>query len=199
MFKVGVTGGIGSGKSIICNVFHHLGIPVYRADIEAKRLMGETASIRNELLGYFGGDVFQDGQVNRRYLADKIFSDPDARIFVNSLVHPVVRNDFTGWVQKRSGTSYVIEEAALLFETGAWREFDYNILIEASAETRIQRIIRRDGIEKEDALARMASQMDPGEASELADFIIRNDINDFVIPQVLKADKIIRELALKKS
>jgi dephospho-CoA kinase len=199
MFKVGVTGGIGSGKSIICKVFYHLGIPVYQADIEAKRLMGETASIRNELLRYFGEDVFRDGQVNRRYLADRIFSDPDARIFVNSLVHPVVRSDFTGWVQKRSGTSYVIEEAALLFETGAWREFDYNILIEAAVETRIQRIIRRDGIEKEDVLARMASQMDPVKAGVLADFIIRNDINDFVIPQVLKVDKIIRELALKKS
>jgi len=199
MFKVGVTGGIGSGKSIICNVFHQLGIPVYQADIEARRLMGKTASIRNGLLRYFGGAVFQDGQVNRRYLADRIFSDPDARTFVNSLVHPVVRSDFAAWVQTRSGTSYVIEEAALLFETGAWREFDYNILIEAAVETRIQRITRRDGIAREDVLARMASQMDPVKARELSDFIIRNDVNDFVIPQVLRVDKIIRELALKKS
>jgi dephospho-CoA kinase len=110
-----------------------------------------------------------------------------------------MRSDFAGWVQKRSGTSYVIEEAALLFETGAWREFDYNILVEAAVETRIQRIIRRDGIEREDVLARMASQMDPVKAREKADFIVRNDVNDFVIPQVLRVDKIIRELALKKS
>jgi len=198
MFKVGVTGGIGSGKSIICNVFHQLGIPVYRADTEARRLMDETAGIRNELLRYFGGAVFQEGQVNRRYLADRIFSDPDARTFVNSLVHPVVRSDFAGWVQKRSGTSYVIEEAALLFETGASRELDYNILVEAAVETRIQRIIRRDGIEREDVLARMASQMDPVKAREKADFIVHNDVNDFVIPQVLRVDKIIRELVLKK-
>ena len=129
MFKVGVTGGIGSGKSIICNIFHNLGIPVYQADIEARRLMGENESIRTGLLRYFGGEVFLGEQLNRKYLADRIFSDPDARTFINSLVHPVVRADFTSWVQTRVGTSYVIEEAALLFETGAWKEFDYNILI----------------------------------------------------------------------
>lgn len=199
MFKVGVTGGIGSGKSIICSVFHHLGIPVYQADIEAKRLMGENESIRTGLRAYFGGEVFQEKLLNRKYLADRIFSDPDARAFVNSLVHPVVRVDFAGWVQTRSGTPYVIEEAALLFETGAWKEFDCNILIEAAVETRIQRIIRRDGSERAEILARMASQMDPEEGRELADFIIRNDVNDLVIPQVLKVDKIIRELAFKKS
>lgn len=199
MFTVGVTGGIGSGKSIICNVFHHLGIPVYQADIEARRLMGEDKSIRNGLQTYFGGKVFQHGQLNRKYLADRIFSDRDARAFVNSLVHPAVRKNFASWVQHRSGEPYVIEEAALLFETGAWKELDYNILIEAALETRIERIIRRDGLERKDVLARMASQMDPDKGREYADFLIRNDIHDFVIPQVLRADKIIRELALKKS
>ena len=199
MFKVGVTGGIGSGKSIICNIFHHLGIPVYQADIEARRLMGENESMRTGLLRYFGGEVFLGEQLNRKYLADRIFSDPDARTFINSLVHPVVRADFASWVQTRVGTSYVIEEAALLFETGAWKEFDYNILIDATVETRIERIISRDGISRADVLARMASQMDPVKGRELADIIIHNDINDFVIPQVLKVDKIIRELVLKKS
>ena len=197
MFTVGVTGGIGSGKSIICTVFHHLGIPVYQADIEARRLMGEDESIRNGLLTYFGGQVFQHGLLNRKYLADRIFSDKDARAFVNSLVHPAVRENFASWVQHRGGEPYVIEEAALLFETGAWKGLDYNILIEAALETRIERIIRRDGLERKDVLARMASQMDPEKGKEYADFIIRNDIHDFVIPQVLRVDKIIRELALK--
>jgi len=199
MFRVGVTGGIGSGKSIICNIFHHLGIPVYQADIEARRLMAENESIRTGLLSYFGEEVFLGEQLNRKYLADKIFSDPAARTFINSLVHPVVRDDFASWVQTRNETFYVIEEAALLFESGAWKEFDYIILIEAAVETRIERIIRRDGISRADVLSRMASQIDPGKARELADFIIHNDRNDFVIPQVLKIDKIIRELVLKKS
>ena len=199
MFKVGVTGGIGSGKSIVCDIFRNLGIPVYQADIEARRLMGENESIRTGLVMYFGGEVFQDEQLNRKYLADRIFSDPDARTFVNSLVHPAVRADFASWVHTRGGNPYVIEEAALLFETGAWKELDYNILIDAAVETRIKRIIRRDGLERADVLTRMASQMDPGKGREYTDFIIRNDVNDFVIPQVLKVDKIIRELALKKS
>jgi dephospho-CoA kinase len=197
MYKVGVTGGIGSGKSIICRVFQNLGIPVYEADIAARKLMSEDDGIRTKLVRYFGGLVFQDKQLNRKYLADKIFSDKDARTFVNSLVHPAVRDDFAGWVRKRDGTTpYVIEEAALLFETGAWKELDYNILIVAAVETRIERIIRRDGLERSDILARMASQLDPGKGMEYADFIIRNDVNDFVIPQVLKVDKIIREHAL---
>ena len=200
MFKVGVTGGIGSGKSIVCFVFRNLGIPVYQADIEARRLMGENESIRTGLVTYFGGEVFQNEQLNRKYLADRIFSDPDARTFVNSMVHPAVRTDFASWVQTRGGgTPYVIEEAALLFETGVWKELDYNILIDTAVETRIKRIIRRDGLKRADVLDRMASQMDPGKGREYADFIIRNDVNDFVIPQVLKVDKIIRELALKKS
>jgi dephospho-CoA kinase len=199
MFRVGVTGGIGSGKSIICKVFYNLGIPVYQADKEAKRLMGENESIRTGLVGFFGGEVFQDEELNRKYLAGRIFSDPEARIFVNSLVHPVVREDFTGWVQNQGRAPYVIEEAALLFETAAWKELDYNILIEAAVETRIARIIRRDGLERADVLARMASQMDPGQSMEYADFIINNDENDFVIPQVLKVDKIIRDLAMNKS
>jgi dephospho-CoA kinase len=197
MFKVGVTGGIGSGKSIICKVFHNLGIPVYEADIAAKRLMGEDVGIRTGLVTYFGGEVFQNEQLNRKYLADRIFSDPDARTFVDSLVHPAVRSDFASWVRNRRGTTpYVIEEAALLFETGAWKELDYNILIDAAVETRIERIIRRDGLDRSDVLVRMASQMDPGKGRKYADIIIQNDVNDFIIPQVLKVDKIIRELAL---
>jgi dephospho-CoA kinase len=199
MFTVGVTGGIGSGKSIICNVFYNLDIPVYEADKEARRLMAEHESIRTGLLAFFGEEVFQNEQLNRKYLAERIFSDQDARTFVNSLVHPIVRKDFASWVKTRSGSPYVIEEAALLFETGAWKELDYNILIDAALETRIERIKERDGLKRAEVLARMASQIDPGEGIEYADFVIRNDLNDFVIPQVLKADKIIRDLAMKKS
>ncbi len=199
MFKVGVTGGIGSGKSIICNVFQNLGIYVYEADKEARRLMAEHESIRTGLVDFFGEEVFLDQQLNRKYLAEKIFSDQDARTFVNSLVHPIVRMDFAAWVQTRDRATYVIEEAALLFETGAWKELDYNILVDASVETRIRRIMERDGLDRSEVQARMDSQMDPDKGKEYADFVIRNDENEFVIPQVLKADKIIRDLALNKS
>ena len=191
MFTVGVTGGIGSGKTIVCSV--------YQADAEARRLIGETPAIRSALLKYFGEAVFQDGQLNRKYLAGRIFSDGDARNYVNSLVHPVVRNDFTRWVKSQSGVPYVLEEAALLLESGAWKEMDYIILVEADEETRIMRIINRDGLSRAEVLARMASQMEPAKSREYSDFIILNYENKLVIPQVLKADKIIRELALRKS
>ena len=198
MFKVGITGGIGSGKSVICNVFQNLGIPVFQADIEARKLMSKNENIRTGLLDYFGEQVFKDEQLDRKYLGNRIFSDQDARTYVNSLVHPAVRVDFIRWVQKQGRTPYVIEEAALLFETGAWKELDYNILIDAAVETRIARVIHRDGINRAEVLARMSSQMDPLKAREFADFIIRNNVNDFVIPQVLRVDKIIRELTGEK-
>jgi dephospho-CoA kinase len=199
MFKVGVTGGIGSGKSVVCKVFRHLGVPVYSADREAKRLMAENESIRAALQEFFGTDVFQDGQLNRKYLAGRVFSDEKAREFVNSLVHPLVRNDFTAWAAQPHDSLYVIEEAALLFETGAWRELDYTILLVADRETRIERIIRRDGISRAAVQARMASQMDPRKSMEYADLVIHNDPADLVIPQVLRADKMIRDLALGKA
>ena len=199
MFTVGVTGGIGSGKSIVCNVFRHLGIPVYQADTEARRLMLENPAIKTGLMEYFGEAAFEDGKLNRKYLAGKIFSDSDAREYVNSLVHPAVRMDFARWVKSQAGAPYVLEEAALLLESGAWKELDYIILVEADTETRITRIIERDGLSRADVLARMASQMEPERGREYSHFIIRNDENELVIPQILKADKIIRELAGKKA
>ncbi len=198
MFTVGVTGGIGSGKSIVCDVFFHLGIPVYQADTEAKRLMVKNPVIRTGLLKYFGEAAFNEGQLNRKFLAERIFYDTDARNYVNSLVHPAVRDDFAHWAGNQAGAPYVLEEAALLLESGAWKEMDYIVLVDVGEETRIARIIKRDGISRADALARMASQMEPGKRREYADFIIRNDEHELVIPQVLKLDKIVRELARKK-
>jgi dephospho-CoA kinase len=199
MFKVGVTGGIGSGKSVVCSVFRNLGVPVYQADKEAKRLMVEDDGIRAGLLDFLGTKAFRGDQLDREYLADRIFSEPEARRHINSLVHPVVRDDFKAWVEVQTGTPYVMEEAALLFETGAWKDLDFNILIHATKETRIARIMKRDGLGRSDVLARMASQRDPEEARRQADLVIVNDEKDLVIPQVLEADKIIRDLALKHS
>ena len=196
MFKVGVTGGIGSGKSIVCSVFRNLGIKVYEADTEARRIMAEDPDIQKELLRNFGKRIFNDNGLDRKYLADKIFSDSGARLLVNKLVHPKVREDFRGWILEQEGP-YVIEEAALLFESGAWKEMDLNILVLAREEIRVMRIMKRDGLKRQDVLARLASQIDPDEAAKLADLTIRNDENEFVIPRILEADRLIREGLLK--
>ena len=192
MFKVGVTGGIGSGKSIVCSIFRNLDVPVYEADIEARRIIAGDLDIRKELVRNFGKKTFRDNVPDRKYLAERIFSDPEARLFVNNLVHPKVREDFKQWIREQEGI-YVIEEAALLFESGAWEEMDFNILVVASKETRIMRIMKRDGLDHGDVLARLASQIDPEEAAKLADLLIRNDENEFVISQVLEADRLLRE------
>lgn len=196
MFKVGVTGGIGSGKSIVCSVFRNLGIKVYEADTEARRIIAEDPDIQKELLRNFGKRIFNDNGLDRKYLANRIFSDSGARLLVNKMVHPKVREDFKGWVLEQEGP-YVIEEAALLFESGAWKEMDLNILVLAREEIRVMRIMKRDGLKRQDVLARLASQIDPEEAAKLADLTIRNDENEFVIPLILEADRIIRESLLK--
>ena len=192
MYRVGVTGGIGSGKSIICRIFRNLHINVYDADSEARRIMAENIEIREELLRKFGKNAFRNSELDRKYLARKIFSDSDARSFVNGLVHPKVREDFMRWSDEQSGP-YVIEEAALLFESGGWKEMDFTILVTAPEELRILRIINRDQIERGDVLARLASQIDVDEAAKMADLRIKNDDNEFVIPKVLAADQLIRK------
>ena len=192
MFRVGVTGGIGSGKSLVCSIFRNLDVAVYDADLEARRIMEQDPGIERELLGRFGKNVFRDGKLDRRYLAEKIFSDEDARGFVNRLIHPRVWADFANWAERQAG-SYVVEEAALLFESGAWKVLDLNILVTAGKEIRIGRITARDGLDREEVLARMASQVDPSEAVRMADFEIRNGGKEFLIPQVLEADRLIRQ------
>ncbi|MFC2116006.1 dephospho-CoA kinase [Bacteroidota bacterium] len=192
MYKVGVTGGIGSGKSIVCSIFRNLDIPVYEADNEARRIMTEDADIREGLIDNFGKNIFQDNTLDREYLGDRIFSDSEARLLVNKLVHPKVREDFNRWSLEQEGP-YVIEEAALLFESGAWKEMNFNILVIAREELRISRIMKRDGMERGDVLTRLASQIDPEEAVKLADMMIHNNETEFVISQVLEADRIIRE------
>lgn len=192
MFRVGLTGGIGSGKSLAGSIFRNLDIPVYDSDREARRIMDEEPGIRQGLLDRFGPDLFRDSQLDRRVLADRIFSDEEARRFVNGLVHPRVWADFGSWAERQAGP-YVIEEAALLFESSAWKALDLNILVTAGKEIRIRRIMARDGLGREEVLARMASQIDPAQAVKMADFEIRNGGKEFLIPQVLEADRLIRQ------
>lgn len=198
MFKAGITGGIGSGKTIVCKVFKHLGVPVYDADSRARDIMDTDPLIRTGLIGKFGEQVYGDGGLNRKYLAQKIFSDSDSRQFVNSLVHPAVREDFHTWAENQYA-DYVIEEAALLFESGAYREMDLNILVYAPESLRIERVMQRDGISRNEVLARTASQIDPSEAANLADLVIPNDGKDFILPGVVSADSYIRKKAVRNA
>ncbi len=183
---MGITGGIGAGKSTIAKVFSTLGVPVYDADSRAKVLMTESANIRSALSVLFGEESFVDGQLNRKLIAEKSFNEPKLLTQLNELVHPIVGEDFKAWVQSHSDKKYVLKEAALLFETGTYKQLDKVILVSAPIEVRIKRVLGRDGHRTEkDVRAIIAKQLREEEMEPLADVVLRNDDSKLIIPQVL--------------
>lgn len=173
MIVVGLTGGIGSGKSTIATMFHELGVPVYNSDERAKHLMNTSKKIRKQLIELFGKKAYLEGNLNRTYIAKKVFNDTDLLEQLNQIVHPVVRKDFLKWTKKQNA-SYVIQETALLFENNAQELYDSVILITAPKELRIERVLSRDESTKEQIIARMNNQLDDQTKLELADFVIEN-------------------------
>jgi len=183
--KVGVTGGIGSGKSVVCRIFTQLGIPVFWADQEAKRLMDQNPLIQERLKKWFGNDIYlSEVQLHRKKLAEIIFNDKIALEKVNDLVHPVVREEFRLWVQKQEAP-YVVQEAAILFETGQESKFDHIVVATADLELRIQRVMNRDGIPREKVLERMKNQIPNEVKIRKADDVIICDDDHLIIPQVI--------------
>ena len=190
---IGITGGIGSGKSTICNVYRVLGIPVFEADIEAKRLMDNSEKIKIGLIDLFGKDIYtQNGTLDRKKLAGIIFNDKIKLEKVNSLVHPEVRSEFICWTKQQS-TAYVIHEAAIMFETGLYKLMDYTILVSASEEERIKRVIKRDKLEKIQVLERMSKQWTDEQKRPLADVEFLTNDTTLLIPRIIKIDKQLKE------
>jgi len=187
--KVGLTGGIGSGKSLVCSILKILQIPVFEADREAKIVMESDREVRTALTELLGSRVYMDeGIPDRKWMAEIVFRNKDIIEKVNSIVHPAVRRRFTVW-WKHQQSSYVVQEAAILFESGAYQLMDINILVTAPVEMRIQRVISRDGISREQVEARMNNQWPDSEKLVLADFIIRNDESEFLVNQVFEIHK----------
>lgn len=194
MVLIGLTGGIGSGKSTVAKVFETLGIPVYYADDEAKRLMNTDERLKQEIIKQFGIESYKDGTLNRPYIASLVFADKEKLSLLNSLVHPVTIEDSQKWVLQQI-SPYVIREAALLFESGANKGLDFVIGVSAPLPLRIQRVIQRDGLSKEEIEQRISRQMDEEEKTKKCDFVILNDEKQLVIPQVLDIHKKILAIA----
>lgn len=194
MVLIGLTGGIGSGKSTVAKVFETLGIPVYYADDEAKRLMNTDERLKQEIIKQFGIESYKDGTLNRPYIASLVFTNKEKLSLLNSLVHPVTIEDSQKWVLQQI-TPYVIREAALLFESGANKGLDFVIGVSAPVPLRIQRVIQRDGLSKEEIEQRISRQMDEEEKIKKCDFVIINDEKQLVIPQVLDIHKKILAIA----
>lgn len=185
MLKVGITGGIGAGKSTVARVFEKLGVPVYYADHRAKALMVENAKLIEQIKETFGDDIYKDGELDRAKLAQVVFNNPHKLEKLNKLVHPTVREDFIAWASKHKTKPYVLEEAAILFESGAYKLMDKIIAVTSPQDMRIERVMKRDNITREAVLARMANQWKDEEKIALSDYIVQNDNSKLVIPQVL--------------
>lgn len=188
MMKVGITGGIGSGKSTVCRLFAQRGIAVYDSDREAKRLMTEDGALRAGITARFGAESYVDGALNRRYLASRVFSDAQALADLNALVHPAVRMDFASWAERQAGP-YVILESAILFEAGLEGAVDRTVAVLAPLELRLSRTCRRDGCDEEAVRRRMAAQLDDDTLRDRADYAVVNIFESDLEPAVAELDR----------
>lgn len=188
MLRIGLTGGLGSGKSTVAHIFEVLGIPVYYADTASKRLMNEDETIKAAVQNAFGKEIYSEGQLNRKYLAEIVFNDEKKLELLNSIVHPATLTDAAEWINKQN-VPYIIKEAALIFESGSHQSLDYIIGVKAPLPLRLQRAIKRDHISKEEAMARINRQINEEIKMRLCDFIIINNEQEMVIPQVLELHK----------
>lgn len=183
---VGLTGGIGSGKTTIAKMFHELDVSIYIADIEAKKLMHSSLEIKQELIQTFGKETYIDDTLNRSYLAGIVFNKPEELQKLNAIVHPRVAQHFHEWCAERKDEKYIIKEAAILFENGSYKQCDKVITVVAPIEKRFQRVIKRDQTTREAVQERMNNQWTDEKKIALSDYIINNDDLDEARKEVLK-------------
>lgn len=192
MKRIGLTGGIGSGKSFIAQIIEHMGYPVYYSDARAKELTKSNPTIKMGLISLFGEEVYEGNQLNTELIASKIFNDDELRTKVNELIHPIVRADFENWALNKN-SALVFNEAAILFETGSYRNFDATVLVCAPTELKIERVMKREKCSRETVLERMNKQWPDEEKLKLADYSILNDNEKPVLTQI---EAVINELTL---
>jgi dephospho-CoA kinase len=198
MLKVGLTGNIGSGKSTVSRIFEVIGIPVFHADKEAKELYN-LEIVKQRILDIFGKEVFSENSVDFKKLANVIFSDKDKLQTINNIIHPLVFERFNRWLIDNNDSPYIIHESAIIFENNLQSYYDKIINVSADTDIRIERVINRDGVEKNMVINRIKNQMSDTLKSELSDYIINNNINDMLIPQVITIDKELKSLDKNKN
>ncbi len=184
--KIGITGGIGVGKSVVTKIFKVLGIPTYDADKEAKDIMVKNDAVRQSLVDTFGQEVyFEDGSLNREWLGKRVFADAEELKKLNAIVHPAVIKDGEDWAAAQTSI-YSVKEAALLFESGSYKALDFTILVVSPLELRIERVMKRDKVDREEVLRRINKQMPEEEKEKLSDCIVYNDDEHSLIEQVME-------------
>jgi len=197
MLIIGLTGGIGSGKSTVAKVFAQLGIPILNADLLAKSIMNTDETIRNEIIKAFGENAYENNQLNSAYIANIVFKDPFQLAVLNAIVHPATIRESMFWAAKQS-TPYVIKEAALFFESGSAEGLDGIIGVTAPNALRIKRVMERDGITRESVIQRMDQQIDQTLKMKLCDWVINNNEQVLLIPQIMQINEVIMQHNLRK-
>ncbi len=185
LLKIGITGGIGSGKSTVCNIFHILGIPVFDADKEARKLYDELL-VKEIIIREFGEDMYPNGTFDRKRMSDLVFQSPEKLKRLNALLHPLVQVQYDTWIQQQQQSPYAIKEAALLIESESYRQLDQLILVTCPLEKRIERVMKRDRVTNDDVQARISRQLPEDDKRAYCQYEIINDDTKLLIPQVLQ-------------
>jgi len=189
MIKVGLTGGIGSGKTIVSKIFEYLGVPIYNSDYEAKKLYVTNIEVKEKIVNYFGSKAyFENGELNKKLISEIIFKNTEALKKINSIIHPEVKNHFNNWL-KNQKTTYIIKEAAILYESGAYKHLDKVIVVTAPEKIRIKRVMKRDNTDKNSVKGRIKNQLNQKEILKISDFEIKNNEEEMVLKQVLEIHK----------
>ena len=190
--KIGITGGIGSGKSTVCRVFAALGVPVYDSDARAKALMESDPTLREQISTLLGEEAYAEGRLDRAYVASRVFADAGLLTELDGIVHPAVGRDFAAWAAGQTA-DYVLLESAILFESGFAAQVDRTVTVSAPLEERIARTVRRDGSDEAKVRARVARQWSDAQREARADYVVRNDEQCLLMEQVLRLDKLLRD------
>ncbi len=188
MIKVGLTGGIGSGKTLVSEMFSRLEIPIFNADHEAKFILNNDPEVIIQIKNTFGG-IYDTKEINRKKLASIIFNNQEALEKINSIIHPKVREYFNNWIKKQHSAKYIIKEAAILFESNAYKDLDATINVHADELVRINRVVKRDKTSIEEVKSRIKNQLSDEERLKLADYTIYNNGDNMLIPQILEIHK----------
>ncbi len=188
MLRIGLTGGIGSGKTTVAKVFETLGIPVYNADDNTKSMMQNNEELKASIIKHFGDDTYKNGKLDRKHLASIVFNNKEKLELLNSLTHPITIRDAEEWMNRQTAP-YAIKEAALLFESGAAGRLDYIVGVYAPQHIRVKRVMQRDNLPVEEVMKRISRQIDEEMKMKLCNFVITNNDQQLVIPQVLELHK----------
>jgi dephospho-CoA kinase len=198
VLRLGLTGGIGSGKSTVAQIFEVLGIPVYYADIAAKKIMSEDKELRSAITNIFGEQAYENNTLNRKYISSIVFSDPAKLQQLNALVHPATKKDAETWMEQQR-SPYAIHEAALIFEAKVSDRLDLVLGVSSPLELRIKRAMERDKVSREEVLKRMAQQLDEELKMSKCDYVLLNDEQQLLIPQVLELHEKLVGLSKQKN